>query len=178
MIPARRLVAIAGVIAGGLLLVAAAAKPLRVNVTPSEPEGLYLVAGRPVTVPPIHAFVSACPPVSSVIRLGIVRHYLAPGSCPDGAIPILKQIAAVPGDHVTTTRRGVLVNGHLLPNTAPVADDPHGRPLPHYPFGTYTVPPDRVWLLSTYSPRSFDSRYFGPVPVTAIRAIVHPWIVQ
>lgn len=175
---ARRIGAACGLALGGVIMAAAAAKPVRINITPSEPEGLYTVAGRPHGTPPLHAYVAACPPENAVIRLGIARHYLDRGDCPDGAIPVLKQIAAVPGDHVVTTARGVIVNGRLLPHTAPQSADPKGRPLPHYPFGDYTVRAGHVWLLSTYSPQSFDSRYFGPVPMAAIRTIVHPWIVQ
>jgi type IV secretory pathway protease TraF len=31
------------------------------------------------------------------------------------------------------------------------------------------VPRGYVWLMSDYNPRSFDSRYFGPIPVKQIQ---------
>jgi type IV secretory pathway protease TraF len=43
----------------------------------------------------------------------------------------------------------------------------------------YHVPGDTVWLLSAHDPRSFDSRYFGAVPVASIQGIAHPiWVVE
>jgi type IV secretory pathway protease TraF len=35
---------------------------------------------------------------------------------------------------------------------------------------------DEIWLFSPH-PRSFDSRYFGPIAVTEIRGILHPFVV-
>ena len=93
-------------------------------------------------------------------------------------MPLLKQIAAVPGDTVRVTEAGISVNGRPLPHTAPLASDSQGRPLPHVPPGIYQVEPGTVWLLSTYNARSFDSRYFGPVPVAALRARLRPIAVE
>ena len=59
------------------------------------------------------------------------------------------------------------VNGRLLPNTAPLVTDTAGRPLSHWPFGRYVVAPGTVWVASSYSSRSFDSRYFGPVEASS-----------
>ncbi len=175
---ARRTGAI-GLLLGVGIMAAASAKPVMLNTTSSEPEGLYVVVKRHPNAITTGRLVDACPPASSVIRLGVNRHYLATGTCPDGAVPVLKQIEAVAGDTVSLSPNGVAVNGRLLPNTAPLAHDPQGRPLPHYPFGTYHVRRGQAWLLSTFSPFSFDSRYFGPVPVAAIRAIVRPlWTEQ
>jgi type IV secretory pathway protease TraF len=43
----------------------------------------------------------------------------------------------------------------------------------------YHVPADTVRLLSGHDPRSFDSRYFGAVPVASIQGIAHPiWVVE
>jgi type IV secretory pathway protease TraF len=40
--------------------------------------------------------------------------------------------------------------------------------MPQFPYGKFTAGPEEVWLIATRNPRSFDSRYFGPVPVTAL----------
>jgi type IV secretory pathway protease TraF len=66
------------------------------------------------------------------------------------------------------------VNGHLLPNTAPLRADTKGRPLTSWPPGGYTVEPGFIWVASSYSPRSFDSRYFGPVSISSVRDRVRP----
>lgn len=159
---------------GAGIMAVASAKPMMLNTTSSEPEGLYLVVQRkPARVAP-GRYVAACPPMSPTIYLGVIRHYLATGTCPDGTVPVLKQVEAVAGDAVHYSAAGVAVNGRLLPNTVPAKRDPHGRPLPHYPFGNYVVAHNQVWLLSTFSPLSFDARYFGPVSVADITAVVRP----
>jgi type IV secretory pathway protease TraF len=40
--------------------------------------------------------------------------------------------------------------------------------------GRYIVGSGEIWLVSSYSPRSFDSRYFGPVKVGRVVATVRP----
>ena len=64
----------------------------------------------------------------------------------------------------------------LLPNTAPLSKDTKGRPLEAWPFGRYVVAPGTVWVASSYHPRSFDSRYFGPISTAAIRHRLKPFL--
>ncbi len=45
--------------------------------------------------------------------------------------------------------------------------DRRGRPLPNW-TGCRTLAEDEVFLLMEGVPDSFDGRYFGPVPMTAI----------
>src|ERR1019366_5726927 len=81
------------------------------------------------------------------------------------------------GDVVEVDSRGVSVNGGLLLRSAPLEQDAAGRPLTAVPAGVYSVPPGYVWMISSYSPRSFDSRYFGPLPVAQLRGRVQPlWL--
>jgi len=70
---------------------------------------------------------------------------------------------------VDVSAAGIAVNGVRVPNTAPLAADSARRPLEHWPFGHYVVAPGTIWVASSYHPRSFDSRYFGPIPTTAVR---------
>jgi conjugative transfer signal peptidase TraF len=86
----------------------------------------------------------------------------------------MKPIVARAGDVVTVSEQGIGVNGRLLPNTAPLRTDTHGRPLTPWPFGRYVVTADTVWVASSHNLRSFDSRYFGPVPTAGIRDYVRP----
>jgi conjugative transfer signal peptidase TraF len=81
------------------------------------------------------------------------------------------------GDTVSVSPDGVRVNGRLLPNSAPRNTDAAGRPLSPWRFGTYNVQPGKVWVLSSYHPRSFDSRYFGPIPESAIRERLTPLLI-
>jgi conjugative transfer signal peptidase TraF len=144
---------------------------LRINASPSLPVGLYIT-----TVDARANLVEFCPdePFAS---LAVSRGYRDRGTCSDGAAPLLKPIVAVAGDNVEVSARGISVNGVLLSNTAPLSKDTKGRPLTAWPFGRYVVSPGMVWVASSYHPRSFDSRYFGPVSTAAIRHRVKPFLV-
>jgi conjugative transfer signal peptidase TraF len=136
---------------------------LRINTSPSLPMGLYIT-----TADPGANLVEFCP-VEPFATLSIVRGYRDPGTCGDGAAPLLKPIVAKSGDVVEVSARGISVNGGLLSNTAPLSKDTKGRPLEAWPFGRYVVASETVWVASSYHPRSFDSRYFGPISTAAIR---------
>jgi len=136
---------------------------LRINTSPSLPVGLYIATTEH------HANLVEFCPVEPFATLAIVRGYRDPGVCRDGAAPLLKPVVARSGDVVELSARGISVNGVFLSNTAPLSTDTKGRPLEAWPFGRYVVAPESVWVASTYHPRSFDSRYFGPISTTLIR---------
>jgi conjugative transfer signal peptidase TraF len=140
---------------------------LRLNFTDSAPHGLWIE--RPAEHIQRGMLVSVCPPDTP-----IAKSVLAFGTCPEtNVMPLMKAIAAIPGDTVRL-RRGRLatVNDKELPNTA--ARDS----IPAWPDGEYIVKPGQVWVFSTYSPKSFDSRYFGPVPDKNIRGEAIPILVK
>jgi conjugative transfer signal peptidase TraF len=136
---------------------------LRINTSPSLPMGLYITGADSAA-----NLVEFCP-TEPFATLAIVRGYRDPGVCPDGAAPLLKPVVARPGDVVELSARGISVNGALLTNTVPLPKDTRGRPLKAWPFGRYVVASGTVWVASSYHPRSFDSRYFGPITTAAIR---------
>jgi len=160
----------------GLLLFAisafaiSAAFGVLVNTTSSMPIGVYRITGSPVTR---GTLVSACLPTDNKMT-GLMRSrgYEHDGTCPSGLAPLIKPVAAIAGDVVELTANSVLVNGHALPSSRTARLDGSGRLLPSWPRGTYRVPAGSVWLVSTYSPNSLDSRYFGPVPTTSIEHAV------
>ena len=136
---------------------------LRINTTSSLPLGIYVITSDPAA-----PLVEFCPE-GDFSALSSSRGYRPPGACPDGAAPLLKPVIANSGDTVTVANEGIRVNGRLLRNTAPQRVDTAGRPLRAWPLGVYTVAPATLWVASTYHPNSFDSRYFGPIPVRLIR---------
>ena len=84
----------------------------------------------------------------------------------------LKRIAALPGDHVDMTPKGVRVNGEPIPDTAPEPG------LPHCPFASYTVPPDMLLVLGQH-PDSWDGRYTCFLPQSLVSSTVEPvWTKQ
>jgi conjugative transfer signal peptidase TraF len=100
-------------------------------------------------------------------------------ACPDGGEPLLKPIVARAGDLVEVTVRGIHVNGRLIPNTQARHQDSAGRPLSPWSVGSYRVMPGTVWVASSYHPRSFDSRFFGPVHLSNINNRLRPlWTMQ
>lgn len=109
-------------------------------------------------------WVAVCLP-EAVGRLGRERGYLEPGPCPGHAQPLGKRVVALAGDVVTVAEAGLAVNDRALPRTARRGLDSLGRPVPAVAPGTYPVPPGHAWLVSDFSPRSWDSRYFGAVPL-------------
>lgn len=161
--PRLRLVALAGLLAA---LPLAASTCFRVPTSASAPPGLYLL---PYRTPTRDAWVVACLP-TPLAHFGRERGYLGAGACPGGAAEVLKRVAALPGDTVTVSTAGLAVNGTHLSGTARLAHDTGRRPIPRVPTDSYRVAPGTVWLYSSRVPTSWDSRYFGAVPLAGVRS--------
>ena len=145
---------------------------VRINTTNSLPKGIYLITDD--TNAPLVEF---CPP-GAISTLSVERGYRPRGLCPDGAAPLLKPVIAHGGDTVVVSAEGIGVNGRLLPNTAPQRFDTAGRPLAAWPPGVYPVATAAIWVASTHHPRSFDSRYFGPIPLDLVRHRLKPLCIR
>jgi len=149
------------------------------NDTHSAPFGLYIGIEQPKlvrTAPPPYIFF--CPDVRWPSMKGQPNYRSPMRSCPDGFAPLIKPVVAWPGDTVETTARGLVVNGTLLPHTVPFERDSKGKAIHPYPYGTYRVQPGQLWAVSSFSPRSFDSRYFGPVPLRSVHSWIRPFWVE
>jgi conjugative transfer signal peptidase TraF len=172
----RVILGVAGAVAGACAIVAGCRQAgLWINTTDSLPMGLWRQATDQAVRP--GDVVLLCLPATPATELGQARGYIAPGACPTGQEILLKPIAAGAGDVVRVSPSGVSVNGLPIANSTQLADDSRGRPLPDYPAGTYRVPVGEIWLVSPHNPRSFDSRYFGPVPASLVRSTVRPvWV--
>jgi conjugative transfer signal peptidase TraF len=135
----------------------------RVNLTPSEPLGLWRIVplDRPVAV---NDLVFICPPATAEMREARARGYLRSGSCPGGVAPLIKTVIAVTGQHVEIGA-SVSVEGRAVSSSSLASRDGSDRPL--VPFTSGIVPPDSIFLHSAF-PGSYDSRYFGPVPASGI----------
>lgn len=138
------------------------------NTSASVPRGLYRTVPETVVR---GALVVACLP-TAVAVFGRARGYLSPGACPGGAQPVLKSVGAVAGDVIDVAADRVTINGVFLFARPLLRQDAIARPLPHAPLGSYRVANDEVWLFGLSHGHSWDSRYFGPVPLTAVRSVV------
>jgi conjugative transfer signal peptidase TraF len=138
---------------------------LRINTSPSMPIGLWSIG--PVRFPLARGMIiSFCPP--TVARPASTSSNHLP--CPNGLAPFLKPIVALPGDGVSVSDQGVAVNGRRIERTERIGD----VLTPRIAVGEYRVPAGHVWVVSNHHPRSFDSRYFGPVKVSVILGLAKP----
>ncbi|CUX03229.1 MULTISPECIES: conjugative transfer signal peptidase TraF [Rhizobium/Agrobacterium group] len=141
----------------------------RLNLTPSEPLGLWRIQ-------PLHRTVSAgdlvfvCPPITALFEEARHRGYLRHGLCPGGVAPLIKTVAAVPGQRVEIGA-GVVIDGRKLPASNLRATDGEGRAIRPYAGGL--VPAAHLFLHSSYA-SSYDSRYFGPVPDSGLLGLARP----
>ncbi len=136
---------------------------IRLNTTPSLPVGFY--------VPSTSAesnLTSFCLP-QPWGTLALVRHYRTGSGdeCPDGGEPLLKRIVARSGDLVSESESGVAVNGVPIPMSKPLPLDSFHRPLQPFMIGDYRLKDGEVWVMGEM-PKSFDSRYYGPISTRLI----------
>jgi conjugative transfer signal peptidase TraF len=148
---------------------------VRLNLSPSLPRGIYRLVSEPA-VP--GSLVMVCLPEQTAV-LALNRRYVDSGSYPTSCAsrtrPLLKTLAAVAGDHVSSGPLGISVNGVLLPHSLPLRFDRRGRAQAAFVFRG-VLPDARVWIHAPH-PRSWDSRYFGPLPASSIAATLKPLLV-
>ena len=150
---------------------------LRINESPSLPVGIWSVSPLRDGVRRDDV-VSFCPPDTPAFREAHQRGYLGSGLCHGGYEPLLKPIAAIEGDRVTRTEQGIRINGRLVANSKRLDHDGSGQALPSLGANNIIVAKGEVWVISSYNPLSFDSRYFGPVPVSKIEGLARPLFVM
>ncbi|HEX8431831.1 MAG TPA: conjugative transfer signal peptidase TraF [Longimicrobium sp.] len=155
---------------GAVLLAVVAG--LRLNVTPSYPLGFYRVEGDGADV--VRGSIVTVCLQEEWARFGLSRGYLGSGWCPGGSYPLGKMVLATGGDIVETTPAGITVNGRAVHRSRTLPRDAHGRALPHFPFGRHCLRDGDLWLYSPYTAAAYDSRYFGPVGVDRVQAVVRP----
>ena len=137
--------------------------------THSLPWGIYRRTHEPIAR---GRLVHFCLP-EPLARYALEREYISTGFCPGAVQELVKSVAALAGDEVEITAAGVLVNGALIPHTPVYDTDSRGRTHQLWrPAGRFVVPDGHVFVLSPFHPRSWDSRYFGPLPLSDIRGTV------
>ena len=153
-----------------LLTVVGLALDVRVNWTASMPIGLYR------HVDPVlerDAWVAICLE-GEAAQVARARGYIIRGACPSGLTPILKRIAAVPGDRVALSAAGVRINDEPIQASEPKKVDSRGRPLEGATEGEILLADGRYFVLGMNEDRSWDSRYFGAVSAHQIIAGAKP----
>lgn len=150
------------------LIVLLGGQSLRVNLTPSEPLGLWRIVqpDRPILVGDL---IFICPPDTDAMRKARARGYLRFGLCEGRIAPLIKTVVATSGQAIEI-HDDVRVDGRPIPHSRVSRVDGQGREITPYNGGV--VPPGAVFLHSEF-PGSFDSRYFGPLPRDGILGLAH-----
>lgn len=102
---------------------------------------------------------------ADVAALAAQRGYLPSG------VPILKRVGALAPQSVCVREQTVRIDGAVVADVR--LQDGLFRPLQAWGQCRALVE-GKVFLLSDTHPASFDSRYFGPVQVSAVLGIGHP----
>ena len=140
------------------------------NTDSAAPAGVYRVSPRKLQRGEL---VAACLPIA-IAQEGLARGYLRTGACAGNAEPVGKIVGALPGDIVEIEPGWVAVNGARFAHSGAATHDSADRPLPHVAWGNRRVAASEVWLFGFNDRRSWDSRYFGPVPLANVRGEIKP----
>ena len=126
------------------------------NASASVPVGLYAL--RPVDTPTLGDLVAVDPP-QALARFITARGYAGPD------VPLLKQVAALPGQEVCRSGNTVAIDGIAVATA--LSRDSRGRDLPVWQ-GCRLIGRDEIFLLNASVRDSLDSRYFGPLPARSV----------
>ena len=150
------LAATAGVTFLGVSALARPAPWLVWNASASAPLGLYAVVHGPAVA---RGDLVLAEPPDAARQLAAERGYLP------ADVPLVKRVAALPGDTVCSASVAIIINGRQVAER--LSADSRGRPLPTW-AGCRLLQGGEVFLLMEGVSDSFDGRYFGPVETTAI----------
>jgi conjugative transfer signal peptidase TraF len=126
------------------------------NASESVPIGLYrLQAARRLDVAELVA-VRPPEPLTTFLDLN--------GYLPNG-LPMLKRVLALPGQTVCRTGLTIVVDNIEIGQARD--RDGRGRPLPVWQ-GCHILAAGEIFLMNWQSADSFDGRYFGPIPASAV----------
>ena len=126
------------------------------NASMSVPIGLYHV--QPATALAVTELVAIKPPDLLAAFLGL-NGYLPIG------VPMLKRVLALPGQTVCRDGLKIAVDGIDVGEAH--ERDGRDRPLPVWQ-GCQIIADGDVFVMNWQSADSFDSRYFGPLPASAV----------
>lgn len=119
------------------------------NASASAPIGLYAV-GAVAEVARGDMVIARLP---GEFRMFAARRHYLPAN-----VPLVKRVAAVPGDKVCAVGARIFVNGRLVASR--LSRDGAGRVMPRW-AGCVSLAEGRYFLLMAESCASFDGRYFG-----------------
>lgn len=157
MTPAGYVVATCVVTVGIAITSAVPTSPKLVwNLSKSVPLGLYAIDRRGAL--DLGDLVAVMPP-EPLAQMMVERSYIGRNA------PILKYVLALPGQTVCRTGSTVTIDGGEFGDA--LDRDRQGRDLPVWQ-GCRRIADGDVFLMNTDARDSFDGRYFGPLPASAV----------
>lgn len=126
------------------------------NASASVPVGLYAV--RPIERLEVTQLVLVTPPEP-------LAAFLADGGYLGYGAPLLKRIAALPGQTICRGGAEVKIDGAIW--AVARERDRSGRMLPSW-SGCRRLRNGEVFVLNWDKPDSLDGRYFGPLPISSL----------
>ena len=94
-----------------------------------------------------------------------VAHFAAARGYLPLSVLLVKRVAAVSGDRVCAVSSAIRINDQAV--ALVLTHDGQGRPLATW-RGCRTLADDEIFLLMAGVSSSFDGRYFGPIPSSAL----------
>ncbi|RAH96356.1 S26 family signal peptidase [Acuticoccus sediminis] len=140
----------------GILSVVSFAPKLIWNASASAPIGLYAI--EPERSPEVTDLVAVRAPEP-------LAGFLADGGYLPRGVPLLKRVAALPGQRVCRTGLAITVDG--VPMGEALERDRRGNSLPIWQ-GCRVVVEGELFLMNWQVRDSLDGRYFGPLPASAV----------
>ena len=84
-------------------------------------------------------------------------------------LDFIKRVIGLPGDTVEIVNKKVYVNGKPLKEPYVKFSDPHIYPTARDNFGPVKVPPGYLFVLGDNRDESYDSRFWGFVPIKYLK---------
>lgn len=140
--------------------------PFYINVTHSLPYGIYKIVPLDNLEHGDYVIIDMPEDIKALIS---DRSW----SPPDGT-PLLKRVYGLPGDEFHVTDSEISINGKYFGRVK--VQDNKGLPMPNKVRGIQHIAEGYILPLSDYSPRSFDGRYFGAIPIENIKSKVVPFL--
>jgi conjugative transfer signal peptidase TraF len=126
------------------------------NASASTPIGLYAISAA--GTPKRGDLVAVEPPQP-------LADFLADGGYLPRGLPLIKHVAAVPGQRVCRIGRVITIDGARAGEA--LDHDHRGRPLPTWD-GCRRVVDGELFFMNAAVTGSFDGRYFGPIGASAV----------
>ena len=140
-------------------------------ISHSLPPGIYIKTNAP---PKIGEYAASCL-TQEIADYGLSHRYLMQGGCSTGIVPVMKIIKGVPGSWYSN-KDGVFKIKPAQQEYLLKSVDSKNRPLKiFYSASSSFVNKGNYLLLSTYVPNSWDSRYWGPVPINFVLEPLITW---